>query len=556
MDNSSNNNNNNQHHHHPHHHHPPPHQHHHQQQQKQQQQQPPPQQHHDDNKRVKNESVVEAPSGPLRPPASSAPRPRPAPAARDPRLAFAKQEDTPLTCATLGGDAVSKAEGAVQHLSDLLNKPELLAKKAGATALPPSKLIMKSMNLLETKINSAGKDVTKANESLEETQKEQTAAEERRGKLVEEEVKRKEAQQNKEREDQEWAERTSALEKQLEKKKEEIEKERKEFTEKMQEGVLKAKNEERKRLRQEMKGQMEQAALSFDADIVKAERQVEKALKEAANAEARATTLTSEYQSIVQKSSSAAGLQHEPAKTAESVERILAENKQKAQEAQTTAISFLRGPPTDTSAFVDPVHGRTNEEWTEMACQVTGPADALYTQPNESPFYEQNVQTHEEIGHLVKEGVRKKKRKLKKRWTALAEEYLVRKQIFDSQTSKRGSMLEKSTTKRRGRASILNIAGASNAASTSSTTTTATPSAGGGGGGRNSNPYRRARRGQVGGVGDVVRSEYEQEQIIAELTAQEAMEKRIAHGGSKLPRQVSRLERVSSFCIFECGRNE
>jgi hypothetical protein len=60
------------------------------------------------------------------------------------------------------------------------------------------------------------------------------------------------------------------------------------------------------------------------------------------------------------------------------------------------------------------------------------------------------------------------------------------------------------------------------------------------------NPYRRARRSagfQVGGS-DIVRSDYEQEQIIAQLTAQENMEKRIKLGGSDLPRQVCRLERV------------
>jgi hypothetical protein len=52
------------------------------------------------------------------------------------------------------------------------------------------------------------------------------------------------------------------------------------------------------------------------------------------------------------------------------------------------------------------------------------------------------------------------------------------------------------------------------------------------------NPYRRARR------GNEVRSEYEQEQIIAEIAAKEALEKRILFGGSDLPRQVGSLERA------------
>jgi hypothetical protein len=51
------------------------------------------------------------------------------------------------------------------------------------------------------------------------------------------------------------------------------------------------------------------------------------------------------------------------------------------------------------------------------------------------------------------------------------------------------------------------------------------------------NPYRRARR------GNEVRSEYEQEQIIAEIAAKEALEKRITFGGTDLPRQIGSLER-------------
>jgi hypothetical protein len=62
--------------------------------------------------------------------------------------------------------------------------------------------------------------------------------------------------------------------------------------------------------------------------------------------------------------------------------------------------------------------------------------------------------------------------------------------------------------------------------------------------GRSSNPYRRARG---------VRSEYEQEQIIAELAAKEAMEKRIAFGGCKPTPQIHTLEKVRRLdqaCLF------
>jgi hypothetical protein len=60
---------------------------------------------------------------------------------------------------------------------------------------------------------------------------------------------------------------------------------------------------------------------------------------------------------------------------------------------------------------------------------------------------------------------------------------------------------------------------------------------------RGNNPYRRPRRGVS--PGDVARSEYEQEQIIAEIAAKEAMEKRIKEGGCALPHQRGVLENVS-----------
>ena len=44
-----------------------------------------------------------------------------------------------------------------------------------------------------------------------------------------------------------------------------------------------------------------------------------------------------------------------------------------------------------------------------------------------------------------------------------------------------------------------------------------------------------------------MRSDYEQEQIIAEIAAKEAMEKRIKDGGCSLPRQRGWLENVSLF---------
>ena len=60
---------------------------------------------------------------------------------------------------------------------------------------------------------------------------------------------------------------------------------------------------------------------------------------------------------------------------------------------------------------------------------------------------------------------------------------------------------------------------------------------------RGNNPYRRPRRGI--NSGDVIRSDYEMEQMIAEMAAKEAMEKRIREGGCSLPRQRCLVENVS-----------
>jgi hypothetical protein len=209
------------------------------------------------------------------------------------------------------------------------------------------------------------------------------------------------------------------------------------------------------------------------------------------------------------------------------ISSILAENKRRAEQAQLESLALIPYTPDAGSDS----NVKTNEEWANEARLVTGLADALYTEPSESPYYEQNNQIHALIEPLVAEHIRKNQRRLQDRWEELAEEYLVRKAIYD----KTHTHLHKEKHNKGAKVSCMLGANPSSI------------SGGRGdiGGGRStSNPYRRARRGNPSSSGDVVRSEYEQEQIIAELTAKEAMEKRIKHGGSKLPRQVCQLEKV------------
>jgi hypothetical protein len=181
--------------------------------------------------------------------------------------------------------------------------------------------------------------------------------------------------------------------------------------------------------------------------------------------------------------------------------------------------------------------------WTKRTQRVTGPGDALYSEPSQAPLYDNIQENHQEMRLLVREHVRSKKRKLHHRWTELAQEYAVREQLYEKDTKRDSNSIHSAELggsfsicgQRRGGGaeSNSNIAGSFGASDTASGRAT-------------NNPYRRARRSagfQVGGS-DIVRSDYEQEQIIAQLTAQENMEKRIKLGGSDLPRQVCRLERV------------
>ena len=162
-----------------------------------------------------------------------------------------------------------------------------------------------------------------------------------------------------------------------------------------------------------------------------------------------------------------------------------------------------------------------------MASQVTGISDRLYSEPSDTPYYELNEKNNEVMWPLVKEYVRDKEKRLKDHWLMLAEEYEIRKRLYEKQQRKLAKKAQRVSVS--SRKSILGKKEEEKADDKGKPGET---------GGRSNNPYRRSRR-------DGVRSEYEQQQIIAEITAKEAMEKRITHGGSKIPRQECALERVS-----------
>lgn len=206
----------------------------------------------------------------------------------------------------------------------------------------------------------------------------------------------------------------------------------------------------------------------------------------------------------------------------------------------------------------------TNKQWTALTRRIMSPVDALYLNPTESLYWDYHEQRHNVLKDLILDQLRRKKRTLYHYWEALATDYIAlqnkwkkRRTIsanentpYDAElgepfiaqhnshpgdddrlhgeSGSHNSQMPKSANKR-------NSISAANTATLQASFR------------RNRRPLRGANSSTtafIRGLGDVVRSEYEQELIIKEITEKEAMEKRIKHGGCSLPRQVSALERV------------
>jgi hypothetical protein len=216
-----------------------------------------------------------------------------------------------------------------------------------------------------------------------------------------------------------------------------------------------------------------------------------------------------------------------PGKMTNLILSVLQDNQRIAAEAHQeslAAIPFFPHSQEDANATrKSPTSVISNEEWSNRARKVTGLVDALYTEPSDVPMFHENNQTFLEIAPQIKECIKSKKQKLKKRWENLANQYLVRQMIYNEETG-----VNTETSERGGFFSITGRIDESGDVTSSV---------------RGNNPYRRPRRGVS--PGDVARSEYEQEQIIAEIAAKEAMEKRIKEGGCALPHQRCVLENVS-----------
>jgi len=192
----------------------------------------------------------------------------------------------------------------------------------------------------------------------------------------------------------------------------------------------------------------------------------------------------------------------------------------------------------------------SNEEWCNRARKVTGQHDALYTEPSEVPFYHENNAHFVEIAPQIKDCIRRKNKKLKNRWKSLADQYVVRQMVYNETSGLQGDVSERGGY--HSVAGMIGRGGINNDGNSMDVSSGGTPSTPGGSelGVRGNNPYRRQRNRGINN-GDVVRSDYELEQQIAEIAAKEAMEKRIKEGGCSLPRQRGWLENVSTcICLY------
>ena len=423
------------------------------------------------------------------------------------------------------------------------------AENKNKSALPTKQQIMTAVTELEKMIKETQKAMEDASKEIEDVRGE------------EEEEFRKEKEQFEARESQRAAEREKkvteqkqeeenlkkiGLQKAIEDSKGLVLDARKKLQEELVDQISQAKDDEKTRCYEDMESQMSTATSAFDKEITRARRDLEKAKTAAQTIESNVGAVATQYKALMETKDDK--MQRQRAReggalssVAGVVSSITAENKRKAAEAQMLSLSMLCGnqqtdpkPSNMTSETQDPLYGKCFEEWNVLTKRVTGLSDALYSEPAESPYYKHNEKTHGAIGPCVKEYIRDKQRRLLNQWTELAEEYEVRKRLYEKQQKKLTKKSQRGSVTVSGRKSILGNKNEGERPVFDRADGILEPSSRE----RSNNPYRRARR------GNEVRSEYEQDLIIAEIAAKEAMEKRIAHGSSKVPRQLCRLERV------------
>jgi len=459
---------------------------------------------------------------------------------------------TPLSVATLGNaEVVKRAETVVSHLREVVSDTNNNTKSDNTQELPSKIEITKAMAEIDKLVAKTKSEVTEAKEETTKARKEEEARRIEKANQLEEEEKKRKLELKQRKEDRRKEEEHSKIlaEQEAEEQSEiRYQAELKKRKAALEDELAKCREERKTIGDQEREAKAKEVGGTMNEIITKARSEKDKSAaiqnaikKKLAKAEKQHKVNTEIEKKKKQKQKKKKTISKETIPLEDIVNSITMENKRRAKEAQTLAHSIANphfGLGTDFAASTahemrDPKYQKTFEEWTIMACQVEGLANPLYTKPSEAPYYQHNEETHALVGPMVKEYVRDKQKRLRKHWLTLAEEYEVRKRLYEKQQKRK-------LAKKSQRVSVTSrksIMGGKKEKETPGSDKGASSKPIESGARSSNNPYRRARR------GNEVRSEYEQEQIIAEIAAREAMEKRITHGGSKLPRQVCPLER-------------
>eukprot|EP00526_Cylindrotheca_closterium_P001446 CAMPEP_0113639856 /NCGR_PEP_ID=MMETSP0017_2-20120614/20916_1 /TAXON_ID=2856 /ORGANISM="Cylindrotheca closterium" /LENGTH=1824 /DNA_ID=CAMNT_0000551105 /DNA_START=3755 /DNA_END=9229 /DNA_ORIENTATION=+ /assembly_acc=CAM_ASM_000147 len=456
------------------------------------------------------------------------------------------EQTAPLRIDVLGdGSVVKRAKAVMKHLGEVI--PSHKSLDTDDSVLPSKQTIMSAVTEIERKIKESQKnsialeDKKKSAEASEETERQEEAARVAAAEMQ----RREELEKAAEEEKHEYqARRASELEKMIEDRKSQFAEARENVEKDFQSDVLQRQEDTKHQLEEEMEKEIAKAAVIFDKNISIAKGDLGETTSSEAKIESKIAALETEYQTLLQQKSATSEQRQAPtepvSKNLDLIQSITSQNRRNAAEANIFSFSLVADvsnvdteTETNLQSGVDPKYNKTNGEWSTIANKVSSLDEALFADPSDVPYYEQCSRQHSLIGLAVKEYVRDKQGRLLKHWTELAEEYEVRKRLFERQQKKLAKKgQQRNSISMGGRSSIMGdkktkessglVRGANILESTGRTS---------------NNPYRRARR------GNEVRSEYEQEQIIAEIAAKEAMEKRITHGGCKVPRQICRLER-------------
>ena len=189
------------------------------------------------------------------------------------------------------------------------------------------------------------------------------------------------------------------------------------------------------------------------------------------------------------------------------VEKITLINRKAAAASNESSLGALPKEDTVLNGIDKLPEGFANNalDW-GLACRaVTGPSSALYSEPKKSPVFKSTADDYLELRVEVSKVVKNKQRKLFRRWEELATEYV----------DKQGKYEVKRTTEEAKQKALADLRNPVN-----------------------TNPYSKGRPNRRSSAGDTepqggapssvvsdfASSEYEQEQIIKQLVAKEAMQ--------------------------------